>query len=284
MAQPNEAHSVGVERASEVMEVEAIEAEINTEPEHEDYLSDMVAAQTNPVQAETIESKAPEPKVKNRKSIPFNPAKIKAAAAAAKSKRDRPVGANTAGKKPTGVRKSRGTRPPKQHHKKGDTPSLDDMLSKARKWIVAPTSYMMRNPETRCFGLSVRRPEAERSEITIAHTVGCGCLDVGLSHIARHVDGLVKTRRLARRSRDAFVIATKIRRGLPHPIPRAVRFPTIGLGGEEEQEVIRRPRAEVEAEAETAVIDVVDVHRRQKLVEKWKSLKAYNERPIWKDW
>ncbi|TRX93253.1 hypothetical protein FHL15_005832 [Xylaria flabelliformis] len=216
-----------------------------------------------------------ESKAKNGKSLPFNPAKVKATTA--NSNRDKGVGVNIAGKKPTGIRKSRSTRPPKRSEK-GSTPSLDDMLSEARRWIAPPTSYMIRNTETGCFGLSVRKPEADRSEITIAHAVDCGCLDVRLMHIARHVDGLVKARRLARRSRDAFVIATKIRSKLSHPIPKAARFRYL----REKQVVGRRPRTEVEAE--TAIINVVDVHRQQKLIEKWKSLEAYQKRPIWKDW
>ncbi|KAI0456723.1 hypothetical protein F5B21DRAFT_123250 [Xylaria acuta] len=287
MAQPDETCAYCVEGAEiksgeaqdtfDAMEVEATEEQIDAEPKPEDNLSEMEAeaAETKPVKAETKESKAPEPKVKNSKSLPFNPAKVKAAAA--KTKGDRTTGADTAGKKPTGVRKSRGTKPPKRNEK-GGTPSLNDMLGEARKWLVAPTSYMIKNPDTGCFGLSVRKPDAERSEITIAHGQECRCLDVRLMHIARHVDGVVKARHLARRFRDSFVIATKIRRRLPHPVPKAARFPA--RSGE--KQVIRRPRAEVDAEV--AIINVVDVHRQQRLIEKWKSLQAYKERPIWKDW
>ncbi|RYC60904.1 hypothetical protein CHU98_g5312 [Xylaria longipes] len=286
MAQTDELRRGGVEGAetksgkvqetSEAMEIEATEAQIDPKYETEDGLIDIEAAETKPAEAETIESKTPDPKVKTSKSLPFNPAKIKAAAAA-KSRGGKTTRAEPAGKKPTGVKKSRSTRPPKRNEKEG-TPSLNDMLGEARKWIVAPTSYMVRNPETGCFGLSARKGDAPRSEITIAHTEDCDCLDARLMHVARHVDGAVKARHLARRFRDTFVIATKIRRKLPHPIPKEARFPT-GVG---EKQVIRRPRAEVDAEV--AIVNVVDVHRQQKLVEKWKSLKAYKERPIWKDW
>ncbi|KAH8164311.1 hypothetical protein CIB48_g3941 [Xylaria polymorpha] len=285
MTQFNEAHGGQVEgveaglRAAqetcEAMEVEVTVAQIDTKLRPKDGLIDMEVGATKPAGTEIVEFKAPEPKVKDNKSLPFNPAKVKEAAA--KSKQKIPTGTNPTGKKPTGVTKSRGTRPPKRSGK-GGTPSLGKMLGEARKWIVAPTSYMIRNPETGCFGLSVRKPDAERSEITIAHTEDCGCLDARLMHIARHVDAMIKARHLTRRFRDSFVIVTKIRLGLPHPIPKEARFPT-WLG---EKQVIRRPRAEMEAEDK--IINVVDVHRQQKLVEKWKSLKAYKERPIWKDW
>ncbi|KAI0859449.1 hypothetical protein F4860DRAFT_254508 [Xylaria cubensis] len=280
MAGPHGAHGVGIEGGEITSEEargtsEAITAHTAGEPERQDYSSNIEGVGTKPVQAKTLEPKPPESKAKNSKSLPFNPAKVKATTT--KSKRDKGVGVSIAGKKPTGIRKLRSTRPPKRSEK-GSTPSLDDMLSEARRWIAPPTSYMIRNTETGCFGLSVRKPEADRSEITIAHAVDCGCLDVRLMHIARHVDGLVKARHhLARRSRDAFVIATKIRSKLPHPIPKAARFRYLG-----EKQVGRRPRTEVEAE--TAIINVVDVHRQQKLIEKWKSLEAYQKRPIWKDW
>ncbi|KAI0552203.1 hypothetical protein F4679DRAFT_102450 [Xylaria curta] len=284
MVQPYEVNGVDVEGVettsekargtSEAIEVKAITAQTDGEPKRQDYLSDTEAAETKLVQTKTIEPKLPKSKGRKSKSLPFNPAKVKATTA--KSKRDKGLGFNIIGKKPKGVSKSRTAGPPKRSEK-GSTPSLDDMLSEARRWIAPPTSYMIRNPETKCFGLSTRKADAERSEITIAHAVDCGCLDVRLMHIARHVDGLVKERHLARRSRDAFMIATKIRSKLPHPIPKVARFRNLG-----EKQVVRRPRAEVEAE--TAIINVVDVHRQQKLIEKWKSLEAYQKRPIWKDW
>ncbi|KAI1736608.1 hypothetical protein F4680DRAFT_252148 [Xylaria scruposa] len=277
MAQPYGAHGVGVEGAettSEEAMLEAITAQTDGEPQRQDHSSDMEAAETKSVQTRTIKPKLPESKVRNSKSLPFNRVKVKATTA--KSRRDKGGQIKIEGKKPKGVSKSRGAGPPKRSER-GSAPSLDDMLSEARRWIARPTSYMIRNLETKCFGLSVRKPDAARPEITIAHAVGCGCLDVRLMHIARHVDSLVKARHLARRSRDAFVIATKIRSKLPHPIPKVARFRNSG-----EKQVVRRPRAEVEAE--TAMINVVDVHRQQKLIEKWKSLEAYQERTIWKDW
>ncbi|KAI0444549.1 hypothetical protein F4803DRAFT_243743 [Xylaria telfairii] len=279
MTQSNEAHggcAEGVEAETyDTMDSEVTVAQTDTKLRPKDGLIDKEVGETKPIGAETVESKVPEPKVKNDKSLPFNPAKVKEAAA--KSKQNKPTGTNPVGKKPTGVKKSRSTKPPKRSEK-GDAPSLGKMLGEARKWIVTPTSYMLRNPETGCFGLSVRKPDAERSEITIAHTEDCGCLDARLMHIARHVDAAVKARLLTRRFRDSFVITIKIQLRLPHPIPKEARFPT-WLG---EKQVIRRPRAEMDAEVK--IINVVDVHRQQKLIEKWKSLKAYKERPIWKDW
>ncbi|KAI0490340.1 hypothetical protein F4859DRAFT_5895 [Xylaria cf. heliscus] len=321
MAQFHEAHGAGVEGAEvnsgkaqetyEPMEINATDAQVDTipepEPEPEHDSMDTELAKTKPSEAKTAKSNASEPKVEDRKSLPFNPAKIKAAAIKSKARKTTTTTTATpGGKKPTSTRKRRGSsRPTKRSSKndKGDTPTLDQMLSEARKWIVRPTSYMLRNSETGCFGLSARRvrvetepePEAgaaagagagtaavpERSEITIAHGVGCGCLDARLLHVARHADTLVRSRVLARRFRDAFVIATKIRLQLPHATPKAARFPPPGSRRNGEGS-IKRPRAEVEAEV--AVINVVDVHRQQKLVEKWKSLEAFKKRRIWKDW
>ncbi|KAI1422219.1 hypothetical protein F5Y12DRAFT_644270 [Xylaria sp. FL1777] len=283
-----ETKSTETHGTSEDEEVESMEIESETEAEDIE-LTDIETAEPEPGEVEAVESKpgeveavepkpveveAAEPKesqtskVTTRK-LPFDPAKIKAAAAA-KSK-----GVKTAGSKPTGVKKTTtSTKPRKPSNKK--EPSVDDILSKARKWLVAPTSWMIRNPETGCFGLSNRHHAGERSEITIAHTEDCDCLDVRLLHISQHVEGLVKKKLLARRSRDAFVVATKLRGDLALTIPAALRFPAV------KKQVIRRPKGEIEAELE--VVNIVEVYNQQQLVEKWKSLEAYKARPIWKDW
>ncbi|KAI1124492.1 hypothetical protein F5Y10DRAFT_249400 [Nemania abortiva] len=215
------------------------------------------------------ETKTPQAKEMKKKALPFDPEKIKAATAAAKSKRT-----NTLGAKPTGVKKSINTKTAKRGKNAG--PSLDDMLSKARRWVEASTMYMIRNPETTCFGLSCRKSVNERSEITIIHTEYCDCLDVRLLHVCQHVDALVKRGLLARRSRDAFVIAIKICLELPEPIPKAMRFPPL------KKQVIKRWKSEMDAEDE--IIHVVETYNHYNLIEKWKNLTAYKERLIWKDW
>jgi hypothetical protein len=155
--------------------------------------------------------------------------------------------------------------------------SLDDMLADSRKWITAPDSYMIRNTYTGCFGFSAKKPDRTRSEITIAHTDKCECMDVRLMHICEHVDRLVKRGGVAKRFRDDLVIVIKTRKRLPQQVPRDVRFPAL-VG----KVIIRRPRDEVEAEDK--VRRVIESHNNQLLVEKWKNLKAFKERLIWKDW
>ncbi|KAI0096419.1 hypothetical protein GGR51DRAFT_29597 [Nemania sp. FL0031] len=220
---------------------------------------------------ETIETKSPEVKVMKNKSLPFDPEKVKAAAAAtAKSKRT-----NTTGAKPTGVKKPTSTK--RVNHSFKDTrESLDSMLSDMRSWVDPPTTYMIRNDETGCFGLSCRKLEGERSELTIIHTEYCDCLDVRLLHVCEHVDALLRKGHIARRSRDALVIVIKTCIELPEPIPAAMRFPKLV------KQIIRRPKSEMDAEDE--IVHVVDTHNQQNLIEKWKNLKAYKTRLIWKDW
>ncbi|RWA03336.1 hypothetical protein EKO27_g11769, partial [Xylaria grammica] len=55
-----------------------------------------------------------------------------------------------------------------------------------------------------------------------------------------------------------------------------MRFPPL------QRQRIRRRKSDVLSDA--AVINVVEVHNQQKLVETWKNLEAYKKRPIWKDW
>ncbi|KAI0906424.1 hypothetical protein F4823DRAFT_78429 [Ustulina deusta] len=276
-ARPEEAQLVGIEGAetelaeaqgiSKVEEAKSIEIDSNPGPE-EAKLTNIEVAEPKPDEMDAVEpQKGPEAKnAMNKKSLPFDPAKIKKAAAATKSK-----GVKPAGSKPTGVTKSTSAKPARR---RGRERSLESALLEARRWLVEPTSWILRNPETGCFGISSRKREGERTEITVAHGEDCGCLDVRLLHISQHVERLVKRRRLGRRSRDALVIATKIRRELP--IPKDLRFPAV------KKQAIRRPKREVEAEEE--IVNVVEVHNQQRLVEKWKSLKAYRARPIWKDW
>lgn len=236
-----------------------------TQPEGE-LIMDVKATGEEPI-------KTPTTKVAKHKPLPFDPAQLKAALP--KSKEGSTAKTKQAGAKPTGVKKPTKTKPTHRSAKDA-TPSLDTMLADTRSWIDAPTTYMIRNPDTRCFGLSCRRAENERTEITIVHTADCECLDVRLLHVCQHVDGLVRARRLARRSRDAFVICIKIRMQLAAPVPKEMRFPPLT------RQVIRRPENEVEEE--DRVIFVVDVHNQQTLIEKWKNLEAYKERLIWKDW
>ncbi|KAK5627111.1 hypothetical protein RRF57_002826 [Xylaria bambusicola] len=302
-------------------------------------IMDVKRVELNSVQAEAeakkVESKYLEAKeVMNKKTLPFDPAKIKAAMAA-KSKVTKPVKAKPAGSKPIGVRKSINIKPattiPTENKSTGvkkqtdikpatTTPtaskstglkrstdikptmaiptasrptglkkstgtkptkrikeqSLEDMLADTRQWIVKPNQWMIRNPDTGCWGISARNREGERTELTIAHTVHCECLEVRLMHICKHAERLVKKRQLARRSRDAFVIATKIRLELPQPIAKDIRFPRVRT------QKIERWQQEIDDEKEKGT--VVEVHNQQLLVEKWKSLKAYKQRRIWKDW
>ncbi|KAI1308834.1 hypothetical protein F5Y03DRAFT_83417 [Xylaria venustula] len=265
-----EAESIEVQDISEAEDIEPMEVHSRTDSK-EDKLTSKAPANHKSLEAEAVISERPEAKkATEKKSLPFNPAKIKEAAVT-KSK-----GITPAGSKPTGVKKATSKKPAT---KRGKEPTVDDILAKTRKWLVSPTSYMIRNAETGCFGLSNRHREGERPEITIAHTEDCECLDVRLLHICQHVEKLVKQRLLARRSREAFVIATKIRRELDGPLPKAVRFPPLRR---QQEQVFRRPKREVDAEEE--IIHVVEVHNQQRLVEKWKSLEAYKTRRIWRDW
>lgn len=220
---------------------------------------------------EARETKVPAAKVAKKNPLPFDSAKVRVAA---QSKTASKAGTKKPGAKPTGVTKSSSTKT-QNSGKKHLPPSVDKMLAAARKWLT-DSSYMIRNPETGCFGLSSRERENERAEISIVHTEDCECLDVRLMHVCQHVDRLVKGKLLARRSRDAFVIAIKICQELPLPIPKALRFPAL------KKQVIRRPKKEVRAETEVRY--VIDVHNQQRLVEKWKNLEAYKARLIWKDW
>ncbi|KAI0967447.1 hypothetical protein F4678DRAFT_475172 [Xylaria arbuscula] len=266
-----ESESTEVQDISEAEDIEPMEVHSRNDPK-EDKLMSKATTEYKSLEIEAVKPERPEvKKPTEKKSLPFNPAKIKAAAVA-KSKGTKP-----AGSKPTGVKKATSKKPPATKRRRD--PTAVDVLAKARKWLVAPTSYMIRNPETGCFGLSSRHREGERPEITIAHTEDCECLDVRLLHICQHVEKLVKKRLLARRSREAFVIATKIRRELDSPLPKDVRFPALRR---QQEQVFRRPKREVEAEEE--VINVVEVHHQQRLVEKWKSLQAYKTRRIWRDW
>ncbi|KAI1283447.1 hypothetical protein F5Y07DRAFT_408774 [Xylaria sp. FL0933] len=275
-------------------EPEGMEGGEVTDPEDEDE-DDKVAsaqeAQPEPVQFKIVEAKRPDgTKVMNKKPLPFDPAKMKAAAlgitAARRSKGLNPATLKRAADiKPPGARKrplgssTTTTKQPAPKRFKKD-PTLDDVLYQARRWLVPQKSWMLRNPETGCFGMSVRHREGERTELTIAHTIDCECLDVRLLHICEHAEELVKKKSIARRSRDAFVIASKIRLEeqllSSRPIPEEIRFPAVA-----KQDIRRRKR---EVKAEDRVIPVVDVHKQQRLVEKWKSLEAYKARRIWKDW
>lgn len=230
------------------------------------------------------------------------------------------------GSKPTGIVKRKAspspsvsvsstkTKPkPQTKPKKEKEPTLDDALDSARRWLVNPTSYMIRNPQTGCFGLSTtRKPSSsssssegisQRPELTIAHAEACACLDARLLHICEHVDRLLRRprttttttakgekqkqkrqkRRLARRSRDALVLAIKISMccDLDVPVPEDMRFPLVAMG---KGKRIGMKRLRREIEAETKVVNVVERYKQQRLVERWKSLKAYRARTIWMDW
>ncbi|KAI2643386.1 hypothetical protein GGS21DRAFT_485905 [Xylaria nigripes] len=177
--------------------------------------------------------------------------------------------------KPSGIKKPSGKN--KANSKKKPTKPLTDrkaleaLLTSTRRWLVPGTAYMHRNPDTLCFGLSRRPAEAPR-KLTIVHTETCECLDARLLHICKHVDKLVRTKQLGRRFRDDLVIAVKMRLDLP----KAARLPRHG------RQIVRRWESEIEAER--TVINVVDTHRHQVLIEKWKNLEAFKKRRIWKDW
>ncbi|KAI0403955.1 hypothetical protein F4802DRAFT_598576 [Xylaria palmicola] len=233
-------------------------------------------AQTMCVDAREPSSAQPEKLVGRMAAAKVQPNKSLLPSGQVRIKREKTskVAGGSKGSKPTGVVKRTSPKAPKEG---GKDPSLGQMLAGARKWLVAPASYIIRNPETGCFGLSCRHDPGERAEITIAHGEDCECLDARLLHIAQHADQVVKAGHLTRRFRDAFVMAIKIRLTLPHPVPAGARFPPL-----RRTRAIRRPQEEVDAEE--AVINVTDEHNNQKLVEKWKSLRAYKKRPIWKDW
>ena len=225
-----------------------------------------------------------------------------------------------AGSKPVGVKKSVKKPSIAKPVKSGKEISVDNLLKNARVWVERPKQWSIKDPETGCYGLSTQHAEGERREITIVHSINCDCLDVRLLHICQHVDRLIKKRQLARRSRDAFVIATKLDLELPQPIPKDIRFPHVkeqvidasvrkhlikASRGQipkrrgEEKKVVKPWREELEAEKkatlegwkkdreeypETKARRVVDSYHQQKLVEKWRSLKGYKKRPIWRDW
>ncbi|KAI1183098.1 hypothetical protein F5B17DRAFT_448996 [Nemania serpens] len=228
----------------------------------------VIEARTETIKSGTKEAKEQGAKTTAKRPLPFDPAKARAAA---KSKKASISGTKKPGAKPRGVTKLNSAKAPGRNL----GTSVDEMLAATRRWLTS-SSYIIRNPETGCFGLSSRERESERAEISVVHTADCECLDVRLMHVCQHADRLVKRRRLARRSRDAFVIATKICRELPLPIPKATRFPPL------KKQVIRRREEEVEAETEVRY--VVEAHNQQRLVEKCKNLEAYKARLIWKDW
>ncbi|KAI1114214.1 hypothetical protein F5Y14DRAFT_187578 [Nemania sp. NC0429] len=214
-----------------------------------------------------------------KRLLPFDPAKVRAAAQSKKNAGAKPTGvvAATTTAKPR-ISKTKTKKPPS-----GGPPSLDlsKTLAAARRWENkggSVVSYVIRNPETGCLGRSRRSQEGERAEISVVHAAGCACLDVRLMHICQHVGRVVRAGHLARRWRDAFVIALKIRLelSLPLPLPKEVRFPVV------RRQVIHRPAAEVRAE--TRPLDVVDVYHQQRLVESWVDLEVYRARLIWRDW
>ncbi|KAI1366533.1 hypothetical protein F5Y08DRAFT_300886 [Xylaria arbuscula] len=224
------------------------------------------------------------------------------------------------GSKPTGVKKSVKKPSIAKPLKLGKEVSVDDLLRKARVWVDRPKQWSIKDPETGCYGLSTQHAEGERREITIVHSINCDCLDVRLMHICKHVDALIRKRQLKRGSRDAFVIATKLDVELPQPIPKDIRFPHVkeqiidssvrkhlikASRGQipkrrgEEKRIAKPWREELEAEKkatiegwkndrqdypETEARNVVDSYHQQPLIEKWKSLKGYKKRPIWRDW
>ncbi|KAI1347951.1 hypothetical protein F5Y01DRAFT_329017 [Xylaria sp. FL0043] len=275
-------------------EPEGMEEGEVTDSEEEDDDGNRVPSaeevQPEPAQVKIVEAERPEgTKVMHKKPLPLDPAKVKAVALGITSaKRSKGVKSATlkraADIKPTGSRKrplgstTTAKQPAPKRFKKD--PTLDDVLYQARRWLVPQKSWMLRNQETGCFGMSIRHREGERTELTIAHTIDCECLDVRLLHICQHAEELVKQKSIARRSRDAFVIASKIgleeQLELSRPIPEELRFPAVP-----KQDIRRRKR---EVEAEDRVIPVVDVHKQQRLVEKWKNLEAFKARRIWKDW
>ncbi|KAJ3566256.1 hypothetical protein NPX13_g7208 [Xylaria arbuscula] len=290
---------------------------------------------------EAIEPKLSKAKdVKETKSLPIDPAKLKAAMAAkpkamkspkaklaAASRRAReqaaskPAGVKTStgikpavsklagakrttdtrptGSKPTGVKKSVKKPSIAKPLKLGKEVSVDDLLRKARVWVDRPKQWSIKDPETGCYGLSTQHAEGERREITIVHSINCDCLDVRLMHICKHVDALIRKRQLKRGSRDAFVIATKLDVELPQPIPKDIRFPHVKEQIIDSSRIAKPWREELEAEKkatiegwkndrqdypETEARNVVDSYHQQPLIEKWKSLKGYKKRPIWRDW
>ncbi|KAI0205284.1 hypothetical protein F4808DRAFT_279562 [Astrocystis sublimbata] len=271
MAQPDKHHGLSVEEAV-VTSGEAKDSKKltnikvpKTQPGIQAYAPENSESPVIKQDEENVEVKPPEPKANCSKALPFNPKKVKLAAATKKS----------SSKTTAGVRKKQHSKLTKRS-KKDDMPSLDDALSQTRKWLVAPTSYIIKNPDTGCFGVSARPTGCERPEITITHTEECGCMDVRLLHIVKHASALIRAHKLARRCRDSFVIVTKIRIKLPRPYPRGTRFSIPRV------ESIRRPRKEINAEKE--IINVVDQYRQQNLVEKWMTLESYRKRRIWKDW
>ncbi|GAW17278.1 hypothetical protein ANO14919_067330 [Xylariales sp. No.14919] len=265
----------------EAIEVELMGIPVKTEAWTEEVLFvDAAGAETEPmdidIKIEPEEAKPTGIKAAGPKSAKGKVVKTKRLATKkAKNKKAAAAAAKPKGAKPKGAKKRGGTTSAKRG-KGGAKTSLEDTLAKTRKWTKAPTSYTIRNPETGCLGRSNRREEGTRPELTIVHTIDCACRDVRLMHVCQHVDALVKSGQLKRRARDLFVIAIKIRRKLAARPPRAMRFPPL------QRQRIRRRKSDVLSDA--AVINVVEVHNQQKLVETWKNLEAYKKRPIWKDW
>ncbi|KAI3325146.1 hypothetical protein HD806DRAFT_467346 [Xylariaceae sp. AK1471] len=281
--QGSEIQLVGAEAESQVMAVQPMDFQVVTEaqakgvreveakaPEAQVPEVRVLEAQilgSKAVEAKATEVKAPQAKtalakVKGGKSLAVKLAKIELAAM--KPARTKPKEVKSTSAKPPSFRKDAKL-------------SLADMLADSRKWVGAPDSYMIRNTYTGCWGMSVKKPDRARSEIKIAHAEDCECMDVRLMHICKHVDRLVKRGHIAKRFRDDLVIVIKIRRRLPQPVPKEVRFPAL-VG----RVIIRRPCEEVNAEDK--VRKVIESHNNQMLIENWKNLKAFKERLIWKDW
>ncbi|KAI0397016.1 hypothetical protein F5Y17DRAFT_416859 [Xylariaceae sp. FL0594] len=158
------------------------------------------------------------------------------------------------------------------------------MLAAARRWLVKPNSYMIRNPDTGCWGLSSRKPRLsddqwqKRATITIAHAARCNCHDVRLRHICEHVDRLIKAGFVTRRFRNDLIIVLKTRRPLERTLLPEVSFPKY------KKQRIKEALVEEEKEKEEKVRRVVDVYENQVLIENWKNLEAFRKRKIWLDW
>lgn len=228
------------------------------------------------------EGKAPETKVAKRTATKkttapvVKPKEVQAAhpgkPASAKPAKTKPTATKPLAPKPAGVNKAMRTKP--SIHKNIGKQPLEKMLLDTRRRSRIPGVHTIKNVDSGCFGLAINQPH---SKVLITHTIDCECKDVRLRHICQHVDRLVKKGLLRKRFRNDYVIVTKIRKRLPQPVSKELRFPAMG-----KKQVIRRPQAEIDAEDRPR--SVIEGYHSQRLVEQWKDLEAFKQRLIWKDW
>lgn len=150
------------------------------------------------------------------------------------------------------------------------------ILLKARR-PVSTGGYTVRNERTGCIGAISKKMAGTPPELTVTHTIGCGCLDVRLSALCRHANYMVKLGRLQRSRKYDLVLALKLRSCPSLPPKLQLRVSQQKQTGDEDS-------GDNDSNEKGGALRVIEYRGVQTLTERWDSLEAYRKRKIWQDW